>query len=240
MTDVTLILPNYAPDDQVADRAIQFLHSLGDSLPTKVPMITIDNGTQEVSHTRSKLLSMLRRESHVYIHSEKALGYARAVNIGLALAETRYVVVLNNDLTLPPYHVPDYGEDPSWLMKLVAVYMSGAGPGILSAMDYPCAPVLYDDSWYSLWMSDRDTITKVGYLDETMPYRYHDQDYSIRMVKAGFKVQRTGKVVVTHDEATTYKKMSVDESPEKKRMIAKHGVETYAAWRSLIRRPLGS
>lgn len=251
MRDVTLILPNYAPDDEVADRAVKFLKSLSDSLPARVKMITIDNGTEEVSRTRSQLLSILRQVSDIYLHSEKPLGYARAVNVGLALVDTKYVVVLNNDLTLPRSIARfakgltiAYADEPlietSWLQDLVDVYESGAGPGILSAMDYPCAPVLYDDSWYSLWISDQETITKVGYLDETMPFRYHDQDYSIRMVKAGFRVQRTGKVVVGHDEGTTYKKMDVDESPERKRMLAKHGAYTYADWRTLIGRPLGS
>lgn len=246
MKDVTLILPNYAPDDEVADRALRFLKSLSDSLPIRVKMITVDNGTEEVTQVRSQLLSTLRRESAIYLHSDKPLGYARAVNIGLALADTKYVVVLNNDLTLPaPATVlgPHSGEplpNVSWLVRLVAMYEAKAGPGVLSAMDYPCSPILYDDSWYSLWMSDRETITKVGYLDETMPFRYHDQDYSIRMVKAGFKVQRTGKVIVGHDEGTTYKKMNVDEWPEQERMLKKHGAMSYAAWREMTGRPLGS
>lgn len=251
MKDVTLILPNYAPDDEVADRALRFLKSLSDSLPTRVNMITVDNGTEEVSQTRSMLLSMLRQVSDVFIHSDRPVGYARAVNVGLAIAETKYVVVLNNDLTLP------YPRDPllfslavgvkpvppstitSWLSDLVEVYESGGGPGVLSAMDYPCLPILYDDSWYSLWMSDRATITKVGYLDGNLPYRYHDQDYSIRMHKLGFKVQRTGKVVVGHDEATTYKKMNVDEWPEQELMLKRYGAFTYAAWREMGGRPLG-
>lgn len=244
MTDVTLILPNYAPDDQVAQRALEFLTSLDSSLPTRVPLITIDNGTQEDTQPKSQLLGRLRRDSTFYIHYDNPLGYARAVNIGLALAETEYVVVLNNDLTLP--QLPSLvGGEPyywSWLHELINVYEkdTGAGPGVLSAMDYPCPPILYDDSWYSLWMSDRQTLAQIGYLDESLPFRFHDQDFNIRMYKAGFKVQRTGKVVVGHDEGTTYKKMvGVDEDKERQRMIARYGAATYVEWRALGGRPLG-
>lgn len=241
MQDVTLILPNYAPDDEVADRALQFLKSLDASLPQPVPMIVVDNGTKPRSEKTVELLMVLadrrHRDGGMYIHFDKPLGYARAVNIGLALADTHYIIVLNNDLTLP-LSIDGW----SWADELVHEYdseASGAGPGVLSAMDYSCPPILYDDSWYSLWMSDRDTITKVGYLDESLPFRFHDQDYSIRMYKAGFKVQRTGKVVVGHDEGTTYKKMGVDEGPERDIMLKRHGVLTYADWRRAVGKPLG-
>jgi glycosyltransferase involved in cell wall biosynthesis len=230
LSDVTLILPNYAPDDEVADRALQFLDTLDFSVNMGAILHVIENGTQREG-TRRELSDRLLMMSDYYTGFDYPIGYARAVNIGLAMAQSKYVIVLNNDLTLP---------DADWITAFTRVYESGGGgPGVLSAMDSPCQPILYDDSWYSLWMSDRKTITQVGYLDESLPFRFHDQDYSIRMHKAGFKVQRTGKVVVGHDEATTYKKMNVDEGPEKQRMLERHGVLTYREWREKGGRPFG-
>ena len=78
---------------------------------------------------------------------------------------------------------------------------------------------------------DRATFTRVGYLDELINYRFHDQDYSIRVKKAGLPVRRTGKVVVQHENSATYKKMNRNEDPaEAEIMMERHGAKTFGDW----------
>ena len=44
------------------------------------------------------------------------------------------------------------------------------------------------------------------------------------------KVGRTGNVVVNHKNSTTYKKMNINEGPEKKIMMDRHGATLFSNW----------
>jgi O-antigen biosynthesis protein len=228
----SIIIPNYIPDEEVLRKAMDFANSLSRSLSDDVQLALVDNGTSndllnrfcQHLYFRDSMRVEIARKSH-------AIGYARAANIGLALADGEYLFVLNNDLLLPE----------GWMERMIEEYRR-LGPGVLSPAHGPVPgsepPIassrsttqVWEDSWYSLWMTDRKTFAQVGYFDETLPFRFHDQDYSIRMKKAGFKVLRTSAVVVSHEEATTYKKMGIDETEERARMMAKHGVLTFQEW----------
>lgn len=155
-------------------------------------------------------------QQHVY--REAPMGYARAVNLGLALATGDILIIANNDLILPH----------GWLDGMLQDYQEGT----LAPQDMSVDPIIYEDAhWFSLVMMGRDTFTKVGYLDELINYRFHDQDYSIRVKKAGLPVRRTGKVVVQHVNSATYKKMNRNEDPaEAEIMMQRHGAKLFSDW----------
>src|SRR5262249_54585573 len=93
-------------------------------------------------------------------------------------------------------------------------------------------PLVWEESWYSFWMIRERVVNIVGLFDTRLAYRFHDQDYSIRLKKAGFKVLRTSAVRVQHDEASTYRKMNLSEVEAKERetMINRYGVEHFRDW----------
>ena len=195
---ISLILPTYSPDKEVHNKCMDFLANLQQNTDMEnVQFIVVENG----SHTPE-----LEKAADIYIHKEEPIGYAKAVNIGWSLADGDYIVTLNNDLKVPP----------KWLEKMIEDYQ----PGTLAPMDFESNPEIFEDShWFSLVMMDRKTFTKVGYLNEIINYRFHDQEYSIRVWKQGLKVNRTGKVVVDHINSLTYNKMERNEDPAEKQWM---------------------
>lgn len=218
---VSIIVPTYIPDGDCALINDKFFSSLAKHTKREnYELIVVDNGSK---------CGMFPPFIDVLVNRPEPLGYARATNIGLALARHDTMVVINNDIVL----------SPEWLEKLLDQYRAH-GPGVLSAWDgghsRQGCPEVWTDSWYSLWMTDRITFSKVGYLDESLPYRFHDQDYSIRMVKAGYKVQRTSLVSVQHAESSTYNKMDVkkEENMERNTMITRYGYQHFIDWYNAV------
>lgn len=226
MKVVSVVLPTYTPDTEMEVKLDRFLSSYVDTAyaPIQLQLIVVDNGSP-VIHPR------LKQMADIYIHKPQPIGYARAANIGMALADGDYIVVANNDLVL---------LDPSWHVKMMGLY-DLFGPGVLCAADVNGArqpfQVLPDTHWYSLWMTDRKTMVKVGYFNEILAYRFQDQDYSIRMKKAGFKVLQAPNILVRHDESSTYNKMKAadptlqaKEDEERAEMIRRHGYAHFFEW----------
>lgn len=219
MAEVSIIVPVYIPDEECAMKNDRFFRSLQEHTQMHYQLIVVDNGSKA-----GRLAGPGIPPLDILVNKPQPIGYARAVNIGLALADCDLVVVVNNDITLVP----------GWLEGMIGEYYHNEkiGPGVLSPSDGSPRGMYWTDSWYSLWMSDKRTLAKVGYLDESLPYRFHDQDYSIRMVKAGFRVQRTGKVCVHHDESSTYKKINLgdQEEQEGREMFRRYGYVHFIDW----------
>lgn len=201
---ISIILPNYCPDPQVAEYLTKFLNTFLANTPMPYQLVVVENG----SHTPA-----LSDISHIYIHKKDPIGYARAVNIGLAIADGDIFVIMNNDLEVPP----------DWLKTMLKQYEGG----ILAPVDHPMEVegIIEDSHWFSMVMLDRETFNKVGYLDESLPYRFHDQDYTIRTKIKGLPVRQTADVVVSHVNSATYAKMGRNEDPkEREEMIRRYDV----------------
>lgn len=216
MKKVSIILPTYCPNEQVEGYLKDFIDSLNRTVKKDTyQFVVIEQGKQHfypVDFTNS---------DNIYIHKDTPCGYARAVNMGLALADGEYLVITNNDLVLPP----------KWLETMLEDYEGG----ILSPLDDKWQnpePKIYENAhWFSLVLMDRKTFSKVGYLDESLPYRFHDQDYSIRVKKAGFPVRRTGKVIVKHINMATYDAMGrPNEKSEEEEMLKRYNALTFDQW----------
>lgn len=219
---VSIVLPNYIPDADVFSYFERFITSLLAFTPGyQYQLLVVDNGTpQEFFQQMLPLLAQV--PDFQILHKDTPLGYARAVNVGIGWADHDVIVVANNDIEFTQ----------QWLLEMIDEY--GTIIGLLAADDRPnTEPRLYpDESWYSLWMIDRDVWSKVGCLDESLNYRYHDQDYSIRLKKQGYFIGRTGKVRVKHGNSITYNKMKRDEDPlEREEMLRRHGYSTFSEWR---------
>lgn len=211
---ISIILPNYCPDNEVTEHLKLFMESLIANTPKPFQLIVIENGSET---------QFLKDYADIYIHKDKPMGYARAVNLGLAAADGDFLIIMNNDLIVPQ----------RWLETMIEDYEDGT----LAPIDMPGSPQIFEDShWFSLVMMDRKTFTKIGYLDEQINYRFHDQDYSIRVKKAGLHVRQTGRVVVKHVNSLTYHKMNRNEDPaERQIMIDRHGVAHFHEWIDMIR-----
>lgn len=220
-----IVLPSYIIDEENLALYRAFIHSLKETeSDDKWELVIVDNG--------SKLGQFeMEADADHYVRFDEPLGYAKAVNIGVVHAMDNCndglgcerVVVANNDIAFP--------ED-GWLGKMHEVYDKYGG--VLCAMDIPGHNDEYyaNTCWYSLWMIDVPTWKALGKLDdETLNYRFHDQDYSIRAAVKGFKVGRTGHVNLRHANSATYKKMNRNEDPEERaEMIKRWGVALFSDW----------
>lgn len=214
MKKVDIIVPSYVPDHEVGDHCARFLESLQQWTNKDLyRLIIVDNGS------RFRVEEM-KAAADEYIRKDFPLGFGRAANLGMAFSDAEYMVVVNNDITL---------QGP-WLEQLLADYEQ-YGPGVLSPVDHPAEQqIFYDANWFSLFLLDRKTFVNVGYFDETLNYRFMDQDYSIRCKKKGYNVMRTGFVTVHHVNEATWSKQGngVEEREERQRMIDRYGVALFS------------
>jgi len=220
---VSIILTSYSPDKEVGEHLKRFLKSLEDTTDRdRYQFIVVENGS---------FTPELKEKADIYIHKDQPIGNARALNIGMSLADEDILVIVSNDLIL----------SSGWLEGLLKEYQSGilspmtAGEGVIPE------PKIYENwHWYALFMINRSTFKKVGYFDETMPYRFHDQDYSIRLKKAGFPVRRTGKVIIKHVNMVTHNKLLKHDkfgsmfrtsvTVEGAEMTKRHGCQDFHEW----------
>lgn len=212
---VSLILPSYVVDKECESYLERFFYSLeAHTDPDDYQLVIIDNGSEYGG-------ALMQQKADLYVRKDYPMGYARAVNCGISLADEDLLVVVNNDIEF---------RGP-WLRELVEEYLEH-GPGILAPVDFAADPVLIPDSnWYSLFITDRRTWQKVGYLDESLNFRFHDQDNAIKMKQAGFEVMRTGKVRVDHGNSITYSKMGRNEDPdEAAEMKRRYGCTLFSEW----------
>jgi GT2 family glycosyltransferase len=222
-----IIVPCYLIDEENLHHYQIFIASLKThTRRDEYELIIIDNGsnlgTAEMAH-----------DADQYYRLPQPIGFAKAVNFGMRLvqaqryarynAEKDCVVVVNNDIIF---------THDDWLPSMLAVYQTVGG--LLSAQDVFSKTAAYyaHESWYSCFMIDLCTWLAVGQLDEEkLNYRFHDQDYSIRLAKQSYAVGRTGLVQVTHLNSATYSKMKRNEDPEEREeMIRRHGFALYSQW----------
>lgn len=212
----SIILPSYVIDETVHGYLKQCLANLEANTDREsYQLVIVDNGSVAGSE-------LMKSKADIYVRKEQPMGYARAANLGLSLADGDYLCILNNDLFVPK----------DWLPNMIKDYESIPNAGTIAPMEGMPEKRLYHDShWFSLVLFSRKVFTEIGYLDESINYRFHDQDYSIRVKKAGYEVLRTGNVAVEHINSATYGKMKRNEDPvERDVMIKRYGHAHFEEW----------
>lgn len=123
--------------------------------------------------------------------------FAQNVNAGLRRARGEYLVITNDDVEVfEGWDVP-YRERLSEAgVGMVAPFALGKRQTLRedwlrTRSGYPCA---------SFWlvMISREAFEKVGYLDEQFLHSYEDEDFCIRLGKAGFKMVRVSETPAIH------------------------------------------
>ncbi len=218
MKPVTIVLPTYCPNLEVAQHLNRCVSDLFKNTPADLyDLIIVEQGDIEADV----------RWATIYCHANEPLGFSRAVNIGYRLARTEYICVLNNDVFVPK----------GWL-ELMLRDIEYAG--ILAPSDGPVATTgtagigrVWTEHWGSLYMLRRSLLDTIGLLDEDkLNYRFQDQDQSIRCYKSGKDVCRTSSVTVEHVNSATYSKMNkqAEEAEERAEMIRRHGFAEFNEW----------
>lgn len=90
MLDVTCVMPAWTINDQVQKMTENAIDSIQGA-----PLIIIDNASPQGG-------GYLRSKADVYVRNKENKGFAKAVNQGIRLAQTRYVAVVSTDVRLSP------------------------------------------------------------------------------------------------------------------------------------------
>ncbi len=184
-------------------RCLESIHATFDDCR----VILVDNGSsiediEAAAHTLEKRDSLL-------IRNGSNLGFARAVNIGIAETEAPYICILNNDTIMTP------GAFESMLAYMDA----DPGLGIVGPRtnrcetqqraDGPGEPGLtYTNGLIAFFCTilRREILDDVGLLSEEYGLGYgEDDDYCIRAVQAGWRLGIANDAWVWHDHHATYK-----------------------------------
>lgn len=149
-------------------------------------------------------------------------GIAASWNDGMKVARGEYIVIINDDITVPP----------EWLQGLRLALdnnLSISGPGIIGKTD-DLLGIEQTHSWFPgfCFMMHRKTMMQIGLFDERFsPFNYEDTDYWVRVLKAGGTLTRNFNVRITHREGDVLHKLEYGAVSEenKKKFIDKHGFD---------------
>lgn len=200
--DCSIVIPVWAFDERI-HRVWEVSYRAYRDYSDGAKMIIIDNGSSPALP-----VSTVRHESNQ--------GYIPALNEGLALADTEWIVVASCDVIVPP----------GFLAPLL-------GEGVRSAIDR----VRGDKGGFlgSLYGMHRSVYDAIGGYDPSW-INYGDRDFAIRAQMAGFPVVLADPpVLVEHREPS---RGTVEKVPRKTRVAevkkfkAKWGVTSYAEWES--------
>lgn len=188
--------------------------------PLPYEIIAVDNASTDGTR------DWLRQQPDIrLIENSSNAGFPAACNQGLAAATGDYLLLLNNDTVVTP----------RWLEQLIACLESderigAAGPVTNAASYYSAIRVPYTTMEQmeafaerhnrkdpSKWMErlklvgfclimKREVYRRVGPLDERFtPGNYEDDDYSLRIRQAGWKLMLCGDTFIHHDSGTTFR-----------------------------------
>ena len=163
------------------------------SLPLKVEVVVIDNGSQP--HHANAIKAMVNRMNGRYIRNETNQRFSKANNQGLAVATGDIIIFVNND-------VEGRGD---WLAQVERDVKPGAlyGP-VKSAKVLGGRNVPYIEGFCIA--ATRDTWDKLGGWDETLPGMYwEDNELCLRASRMGLDLIETTWPVYHYGNYTSAK-----------------------------------
>jgi GT2 family glycosyltransferase len=206
-------------------------------------LIIIDNGSETETQGYLRELSRDNKLRITLIRNEANLGYIKAVNQGLSIADADYVCLFNNDVMV--------GE--GWLGEMINIANSDTKIGIVNPdSDEECSNSENELLKYGTnnrlacrgqfieimgamgfcMLIKKELITKVGFLDEVFGLGgYDDMDYSRRVWQAGYKCVKAQGAYVIHRVHSSFDSLG----KKKKRQIGRQARTLF--WRKWDRIP---
>ncbi len=136
--------------------------------------------------------SPLDHDFPVTVRNAVNLGYTATVNKGIKLAGDTFIVC-NDDVVIK---AGDFDH-----------FSSMEGLGIWVVQDSAGTP---DDTFGCCWGTTKETIEKVGYLNEEYKHYFSDRDYYERVKALDIPIYKDFSTVIEHKESATYSKVSKD------------------------------
>lgn len=180
--ETTVIIPCWIVDSTLLQLTHRCVQSIRDTSDAKI--ILIDNGSRLWS-------DFLTDEADILIKNSENLGYVKAINQGFKQAKTDYIVAGNND-----YVMVDGWEQE--MQNVLGIDTAGVSCLITDEDKIDGEFRIEHGTPGGWWMIKRETLDKVGLLDERFFNTYSDIDLCWRLKKIGKSILTSPKVVVHH------------------------------------------
>jgi GT2 family glycosyltransferase len=179
-------------------------------------LIVINNGSEAAEWSRIEQELSQHRNVLVITNAEN-VGFVKAVNQGIGKVEAPFTVLMNNDTEAVYF----------WLQKLKTPLV--VNNRIMLSGPLTTTP----DSWQGKYPKNRagwtvresgmlaffctmfrsEVFKTVGLLDEAFGVGFgDDDDYCLRVLKAGYKMALVQDIVIPHHHRSTFKKLYSDET----------------------------
>ncbi|NOH72655.1 glycosyltransferase [Vibrio pectenicida] len=206
-----------------------FINSLSRQIPYR--LIIIDNGSDTETQ---KYINSIGAE---VITNRKNLGYTKAMNQGLSICTSEYVLFSNNDVIMPngllsklKSHL-EYYDIVTPLSNLDPNDCENKDNSLLVAFDpnkddiQSFSDALYRENkgartpismaYGHCILMKREVLEKVGLLDETFESGYHtDDDFCYRAIQCGFDIGLALDSFIFHFCHSTFKSLGIDSKKE--------------------------
>lgn len=203
MTKIDIIIPAY----NQSDFTVKCLESIRE-YSSNYRVILIDNGSEQEEFLAVE--KELNKHPHILIRNYKNVGFVKAINQGICLITSPYVVFLNNDTKVVP----------GWIEKLKSPLIEDTTIGITGPtttaincwqgreVTVPGYRILPQSAMLAFFcaMFPQKVIDSVGLLDENFGVGLaDDDDYCYRVKQHGYKLALVQDLKIPHFHRTTFK-----------------------------------
>jgi len=200
MTDLSIIIVNFNKR-KLLEECLDSIYKATHKITFEI--IVADNGSTDGSQSMVKT----KHPNINIIENKENFGFTKASNQGLKIYKGRYAMLLNND-TIVKDHAFDLMVD--FMDKNMQA--GGCGPKLLNIDGTiqhqgsilgkkfwkSVKPIVVDFVVGACLMARRETIDRVGLLDENLYFYNDDLDWCLRIKKAGYKIYYLPDAEVIH------------------------------------------
>lgn len=184
----SIVIPTYNHCDDLLKPCIESI--LKNSHCDQIELIVSANGCRDntkyyLDNLRDQYTYLGLSENFKYVWSDAPLGYARAVNAGIKVSSTDYILLLNNDVI-----ILDYWLKNTWIENLASPLIHEPTVGVTCTLTKYSPVTQRDFAIFFCAMISRNVLNHVGLLSEDYIVGGHeDTDYCMRVELAGYSVR---------------------------------------------------
>lgn len=183
MKSIEILIPIYVCDPSLYPVIQSCIDSLEEHYP-QIPRILIDDASP----------LPIPKSWGITLRNDENMGYTATVNRLLQASKADIIIVANDDLHFKAGDLDRFRD----LDGLV----------IASPRDTASSP---DDRFGSIFGMTRETLQKLGYLNESYKHFWSDLDYYNRAKDAGVTIIKWNDILIDHPESSTFKTLNKEE-----------------------------
>ena len=188
--DLTIVIVSFK-SGEILDKCIK-------SIDNKYQIIVVENS---LDHSlKSKL-----EKSHLNVNCvipEKNLGYGAGNNLGIKLAKSKYVLILNPDTILLHNTIEKLNQATKKIKDFAILGPKIYGENDNERQDYKS--VEYIKGFAILF--NKEKFTKIGYFDEKYFLYFEEIDLCRKIIKSGFKIYCINDALIKHEGGKSHER----------------------------------